>query len=272
MCFPYVSSIKKNNLLLFCHNIQLAPANGHIIFPPSSIGPRKRANYFSPTINCLQQVGILSFPNKIGSIKWAYYFSRIIKWPQQRGTLFFTNYQLAPASRHIIFQKHLIGSRKQACFPNHQLASARRHVIFPQLPIVYSMRAYYFSPTINWLQQLGVLFFPNHQMAPAKGHYFSPTINWLQQEGILFFRNIKLAPESRHMFPQSPIGFSKQACYFSPTTSWPQHAGILLSPTINWLQQAVVLFFPNHVISVTIIPLHLWPHSWGTISTVVAAT
>jgi len=101
-----VFNLKKNNLLLFYHNIQLAPASGHIIFPQSSIGPRKRANYFSPTINWLQQVGILSFPNKIGSIKWAYYFFLIIKWPQQRGTLFFTNYQLAPASRHIIFQKH----------------------------------------------------------------------------------------------------------------------------------------------------------------------
>jgi hypothetical protein len=120
---------------------------------------------------------------------------------------------------------------------------------------------------------VGVLFFPNHQMAPAKGHiifhqlsigsskqayYFSETLNWLQKAGICF-PNHQLASASRHViFHQLPIGYSMRAYYFSPT--------------INWLQQAVILFFPNHVISVTIIPLHLWPHSWGTISTVVAAT
>ena len=128
----------------------MAQASGHIIFPQLPIGSSKRAYYFSPTT----------------------------KWLKQAGILFSPNYQLAPASGHIIFP-HSIGSSK---------------------------RAYYFSP-FNRLQQGGIFFqniklapgsrhiFPNHQLAPASVHIIFP------------------APASGHIFSQHSIGSSKRAYY-----------------------------------------------------------
>ena len=169
-------------------------------------------------------MGILFFPNyelalksghtilpehTIESSKRAYYFSPTLIWPQQVGILFFQNSWLKQAGT--LF------------FPYYQLAQASGH-IFPILPNGSSKRAYYFSPTTNWLKQAGILF--------------APTTKWLNQAGLLFFSNYQLAPASGHIiFPHS-IGSSKRA-YFSKTLNWLQEAGIFF-PITNWLQQACI--------------------------------
>jgi len=107
-----------------------------------------------------------------------------------------------------------------------------------------------FSPTINWLQPVGI-FFP---------------VNWLQKVDI-FFQNIKLAPGSRYIFPsqqlapasghiifpQLSIGPSMWIYYFPLTLNCPQE-------NISWLKQAGILFFPNYQLALesghTILPQH----------------
>ena len=117
---------------------------------------------------------------------------------------------------------------------------------FPHVSSIKKNNLLLFYHNIQLASSSGRIIFPESSNGPRKGaHYFSPTINWLQQAGILFFRNIKLAPESGHMFPQSPIGFSKQACYFSPTTNWLQHADILHFPNNQLAPASSLIIFPQ---------------------------
>jgi len=143
-------------------------------------------------------------------------------------------------------------------------------IYFPQLSIGSSKWAYYFTTTYNWVQQVGVLFFPNSHLSPTSGHI---------------------------IFPQLPIGSSKGAYYFSPAIKWLKQAGILFFPnhqmaqasghiifsTFNWLQQVGIFsqniklapgsrhIFPNHQLppaSVHIIfpQLSIGPSKWPIFS------
>jgi hypothetical protein len=138
------------------------------------------------------------------------------------------------------------------------LATASGHIIFTQLSIGPRKRAYYLSPTINWLHEVGVLFLPNDQLAPAKGHiifhqlsiasskqtyYFSTTFNWLQQLGILFFKNIKLPPGSgRIIFQQHLIGSDKRAYYLSESPIGPASRHVIFPQSRNFSNNSPASF------------------------------
>jgi hypothetical protein len=115
MIFPKHQLAQTSGNIIF-PNYQLALESGHTILPQQTIESCKRAYYFSPTLICPQQVGILFFQNS---------------WLKQAGTLFLPTYQLAQASGHIIFPQLPNGSSKRAYY-------------FPQLPVGSSQRAYYF--------------------------------------------------------------------------------------------------------------------------------
>jgi hypothetical protein len=131
------------------------------------------------------------------------YIFSTFNWLQKVG-IFFQNIKLAPGSRHI--------------FPDQQLAPASGHIIFPQYA--------------------DILFSPNSQLSRASGDIIFQNISWLKQVGILFFPNYQMALESGHtILPQHTIRSSKQAYYFSPALICPQQGGILFFQN-SWLKQA----------------------------------
>jgi len=123
---------------------------------------------------------------------------------------------------------------------------------------------------------VGILFFPNYQLALESGHtilpqqttesckrayYFSPTLICPQQVGI-FFQNSWLKQAGTLFFPQLPNGSSKRAYYFSPTTNWLKQAGILFFPNYQMAQASGHIIFPQLSIGSSKRAYYFSPFNW----------